>query len=163
MKRCCVCIKVIEREDAPVLTMGAFGTPRYLCDDCAADLDRAMFSHDPLEIEESIERLGKNMSDMSEADSQSFNTLYSLLTLSGERLKKIKDGSYDFALDEKIQEAQNDDSFVEIPEELQETEEDKALDARDAENQKKLDQFTNWVGIGAIIGTVGFIIYKLLT
>lgn len=163
MKKCCICSKTIEREDAPVLTMGAFGNPRYLCDECAADLDKAMFSHEPEEIEGAIEKLGKNMSDMSEADSQSFNALYSLLSISGSRLKEIKEGTYDFSIDEKIQNAQNDDSFVEIPEELQETEEDKALDERDAEKQKKFDQFTNWVAIGAIIATIGFIIYKLFS
>jgi hypothetical protein len=161
MKRCCICIKEVEREDAPVLTMGAFGSPRFLCDECAHDLDVAMFSHEPEEIEGAVEALGKKMSDMSEADATTFNTLCSLLTISGERLKKIKEGTYDFSVDEKIQDAQNDDSFVEIPEELQETEEDKALDARDAETQKKIDKFTNWIGIGAIVGTVIFLIYKL--
>ena len=28
---------------------------------------------------------------------------------------------------------------------------------------KKFDQFTNWVAIGAIIATIGFIIYKLFS
>ena len=141
--------------------MGAFGTPRYLCDECAADLDKAMFSHEPEEIEESIEKLGKKMSDMSEADATSFNTLCSLLTISGDRLKKIKEGTYDFSVDEKIQNAQNDDSFVEVPEELQETEEDRALDEAEAEKQKKFDGVMNWVCLGAIIAMVGFVIYRL--
>ncbi len=163
MKRCCICIKEIEREDAPVLTMGAFGAPRYLCDECAHDLDLAMLSHEPEEIESAVEKLGKKMSDMSEADATTFNSLCSLLTISGERLKKIKAGTYDFSVDEKIQDAQNDDSFVEIPEELRETEEDKALDERDAENQKKLDKFMNWFSIGAIIAMVALLIYRLLS
>ena len=71
---------------------------------------------------------------------------------------KIKDGEYDFALDE----AEEEEGFDEIPEELLESEEDIALDKADEEKMKKFDKVYNYVLIGAIIALVGIVIYKLI-
>jgi hypothetical protein len=75
---------------------------------------------------------------------------------------KIKEGTYDFSADEKMKELEEEASFDEIPEELQETEEDRELDKRDAEKQKKFDEIMNWVSLIAIGGTVIYVILSYL-
>ena len=68
-------------------------------------------------------------------------------------------GTYDFALDE----VESDEGFDEIPEELQETEEDRLLDEKEAEANAKLDKFLNWAWVGVAIAVVGFIIYRIFS
>ena len=58
MDICSICGKAIEREDAPVLTISGYGNPRYLCDECSAEMDLAMSSRDPEEIEATVKVLG---------------------------------------------------------------------------------------------------------
>ena len=50
MANCCICQKHIEREDAPVLTMGSSGNPRLLCDECDALLESATTGKEISEI-----------------------------------------------------------------------------------------------------------------
>ena len=38
-KKCSLCKKIVDSENAPILTMGGFGNPRYLCDECAANIE----------------------------------------------------------------------------------------------------------------------------
>ena len=57
---------------------------------------------------------------------------------------------------------EGESSFDEIPEELQETEEDKELDRREAEKQKKFDKIMNWVSLIAIGGTLIYLIVSYL-
>lgn len=163
MKSCCVCSKEVEREDAPLLTVSAYGNPRYLCDECAAELDRAMFSKEPEEIECAMESLVKKASGKAHSDTVTVDTLAELMSISSERLKKIREGKYDFSNDEKIRALQSDDSFVEIPEELRETEEDKELDRRDEEKQKKFDKISSLISAAVIIAAVVFVVIKLLS
>lgn len=163
MKTCSVCSKAIEREDAPILTISAYGNPRYLCDECAAEIESAMFAKEPSEIEHAMDRLGKKASGPAHSDTVTLDTLAGLMSVSAERLEKIKEGTYDFACDEKLQAFQTDDSFVEVPEELQETEEDRELDRQDEEKQKKFDKVTNWISLGVIAAILIYFIIKLLS
>ena len=73
-----------------------------------------------------------------------------------ERAKLIKEGSYDFALDDQESE---EDVLEEIPEELRETEEDRELDRKEAEALKKFDKVTNWLWLGILVGVIGAIVY----
>ncbi len=146
-------------EDSPILVMGAYGIPKCLCDSCASDMELVTGGKDYSEIESAMERIGKKMSSFS-ADKQTFETVNELLKSAAERAKKIRDGSYDFSLDNE--ELESSDELIDIPEELRESEEDIALDKKDEEKQKKFDKFFNWVTIGMIIGAVGFFVYKLL-
>ena len=148
MKPCSICGKSIETENAAVLTISAYGNPRFVCDDCAGMLDKAMESRDPAEVESAINFLGEQMKDMK--DDNSVAEVLNIISIASERLKQIKDGVYDFAIDEKIKEIQNKDSFDEIPEELRETEEDRALDEEEAVKQKKFDDAMNWISLAAI-------------
>ncbi len=158
MKLCTVCKNQFESEDAPILVMGAYGNPKYLCPDCASDLDTATLGRDFDSIAAAMERLGKKMSN-TDPDKQTYDTLGSLLESAAERAKAISAGEYDFSLDEQATEAE---TFDEIPEELRETEEDKALDAEDAAKQEKFDKWFNWVSLGAVIGAVAFVVWKII-
>ena len=158
MKRnCSTCLKRIENEEAPVLAMGAYGTPKLLCDECAELIDKMTLSKDYDEITEAINSIAGKMSAANIDDRVTLDTMTDMLENSAKRAQQIKDGTYDFALDE----VEADDGFDEIPEELRETEEDRLLDEKEAEANAKFDKFLNWTWIGVAIGVVAFIIYKI--
>ena len=156
MKQCVICDKAIEREDAPILGMSGYGNPKLLCDECAEDIETVTSERDCDKIAEAMARLSEKMSDF-DPDSMTYVIVSDIMARAAERAKAIKDGTYDFALDEEEEE-----SFDEIPEELLETEEDRELDKRDAEKQKKFDEIMNWVSIIAIVGTAIYVILSYL-
>ena len=160
METCSICGKEITREDAPVLTISGYGHPRYLCDECSGEMDVAISSRDPEEIEANIKTLGEKMNSCN--DGYATSAMYEFISVAGERLVKIKEGNYDFAVDDKMKEIADESSFDEIPEELQETEEDRELDKRDAEKQKKFDEILNWVSLVAIVGTAIYVILSYI-
>ncbi len=160
MKVCSICGKPIENEDAPILTISGFGNARYLCDECSGEMDLAMASRDVEEIEATVATLGKKMENCH--DEQAAGTLYGFINVACQRLSKIKEGNYDFAIDERIKEMADEDVMDEIPEELQETEEDKALDAEEAKKQEKFDKIMNWLTIGALAITAIVLIVRFI-
>lgn len=133
---CSVCLKGIENEDAPVLTMGHFARPRLLCDECAALIETALRSRDPDAAEAAMAKLGEHVSANSTDDSAVLEALEDIFKESSERAKRIRDGEYDFALDE------NDgfEGFEEIPEELLETDEDRKKTEREEETNRKFNK-----------------------
>lgn len=157
MAKCCMCDVNIEREDAPVLSMGGAGYARVLCDRCASLLDTATLSRDFDEIKGAIEQIGTIMADH-DPDGVTFAIVSNLMLDAAERAKAIREGSYDFSLDEQ----QGDAGFDEIPEELRESEEDIK---KDKEDEKKLEQFNkiyNYVLIGVLIAAGVFVIWKII-
>jgi len=159
MKSCCICQAPITVEEPPILIMSAYGEPRCLCEDCSAELDTVTLGKELDAIAAAMDGIGKKMSE-SDPDKLTFNTVNKIMQKGAERAKAIREGSYDFALDGEAEE--NGEGFDEIPEELAETEEDKELDRRDEEKAKKINQFLDWVTVGALIGAVGFFIWKLV-
>ena len=157
MKTCTVCKRTIDSDDAPILVMGAYGAPKCLCPECAADLDTATLGRDYGEIGAAMERLGARMSD-TDPDKLTFDTMNELLTSAAERAKAIAAGEYDFSLDEQAPE----EGFDELPPELLETEEDRALDEKEAAALAKFDKWFNWVAIGVVAGTLAFVVWKLI-
>ena len=157
-KICCTCLRRIENEDAPVLTMGGYGNPKLLCDDCAALVETVTRGTDYDEITDAMKALTERMSSSNVDDRYTVETMTALLSDSAERAQKIKEGTYDFALDEVEEEG-----FDEIPEELRETEEDRLLDEKEAAANAKFDKFMNWawVAVGACV--VGAIAYKVIS
>ena len=156
-KNCCTCLKKIENENAPVLAMGAYGTPRLLCDDCAALIDTVTLGRDYDEITAAMQNLTDVITKSNVDDRLAVSTVTEILEQSAKRAQQIKEGTYDFSLDEVEEEG-----FDEIPEELQETEEDRLLDQKEAESNAKFDKFMNWlwIGVGALAGA--FIIWKVI-
>ncbi len=157
MKQCAICDKHLECEEPKILTIGGYGTPKYLCDECAEDIDIATLDRDYDNIAAAIERLGNKMSSF-DPDGVTYKTVSSIMKSSADRAKQIKDGTYDFALDEE----EDTDGFDELPEELLETEEDRALDERDEERQKKFDSVFNWISFGLLTAAVIFVLVKIL-
>ena len=168
MDYCSICGAEITNEDAAILTMGAAGIPRYICEECEKDLDTAISGKDVEEITTAIKSLSEKMvngnpdtpDDVDTAkdmDGAAYHAMTRLLAKAIERAKKIKDGTYDFSLDET-----NDTGFDEIPEELQETEEDRALDERDAKRGELYDKIYNIILLVACGAFVIFLIWKLI-
>lgn len=157
-KNCSTCLTRITSEDAPVLIMGAYGTPKLLCDDCAALVETITLGRDYDEITAAMQALTEKMSSANIDDRFTVNTVTKILSDSAVRAQKIKEGTYDFTLDEQ----EDDESFEEIPEELRETEEDRLLDEKEAEENAKFDKFMNklWIVIG--VAAAGYIIWKII-
>lgn len=157
-KNCSTCLARITSEDAPVLIMGAYGTPKLLCDDCAALVETITLGRDYDEITAAMQALTEKMSSANIDDRFTVNTVTKILSDSAVRAQKIKEGTYDFTLDEQ----EDDESFEEIPEELRETEEDRLLDEKEAEENAKFDKFMNklWIVIG--VAAAGYIIWKII-
>lgn len=158
MAKCCICEKLIEREDAPVLSMGAVGNARLLCDECVALLDTTTLGKNIDDITSAMDKIGKLMAD-SNPDGVTLETVSEIMLAAGERAKAIKDGSYDFSLDET--DVVNG-GLEDIPEDMLESEEDKEQDKIDEEKNKKFEKFYNGFLIGAIIACVAFVVWKIL-
>ena len=150
---CSVCLKAITNDDAPVLTMGGYGNPRLLCEDCASDVETMTRSHDYDEITAAMDRITKRMSAANVDDKLTVGAMNDLLVTSAKRAAAIKDGSYDFSLDEVEEED------YEIPEELRETEEDRALEEKERKQIEKFDKVMNFVWIGVIVAAVAFLVW----
>ena len=155
-KNCCTCLSRIENDYAPVLTMGAYGTPKLLCDDCAALVETITYGRDYDEITEAMSTLTDVISRYNADDRKVVATVTEILENGAKRAQQIKEGTYDFALDEV------DEGFDEIPEELQETEEDRLLDEKEAKSNARMDQFINWMWIGVGALACAFIIWKII-
>ena len=157
-KKCVLCESIIIAEEPAILTVGAYGTPKCVCDECRTLLDTATLGRDYERIAEAMDVLGKKMAE-STPDAQSFEVVSELLADAAERAKKIKAGEYDFSLDE----SEDEEELDELPEELRETEEDRELDRRDEEREKKFDKIFNYITIGVFGVAAILIIVKLIT
>ena len=158
MDKCSICNSEINCDEPAILTMGAYGNPRYICEECSQDLDIVTLGKDVSDISSAMERIGKKMA-ASDPDKQTYTTVTGLMAIAHDRAQKIKSGEYDFSLDESLEE---EDGFDEIPEELAESEEDKEKDRIDEEKQKRFDKFYNYALIGVGIGAALFIIWKIV-
>lgn len=156
--RCVLCKSQKVGEDSPILVMSALGVPKYLCPECNADMETATLGTDYDSIREAMERIGKRLS-ASAPDSITLTAVDGILKMSAERAERIREGTYDFSLDSE--EGEKED-LSDIPEELLETEEDRALDRKDQEREKKFDKVFNLILIGIGIVAVGLIAYRLI-
>lgn len=157
MSKCCICDKNIERDDAPVLAMGAAGNPRLLCDDCAALLDTATLGDNFDEIKDSMEKIGNLMAD-GNPDTVTYSIVSEIMVEASDRAKAIKDGTYDFSLDSE----EKNEGFDEIPEDMRESAEDIEREKLEEEKNKKFDKIYNIILIGAVVAAGLFVIWKAL-
>jgi hypothetical protein len=156
---CAICLSNVDSESADILTMGAYGTPRFICTECADDLSVATDSHDFKKIEEAMDRLSAKLSRSNVDDHRTIEALTEIFDDSAKRAAAIKNGTYDFSMDGV---AENDNILEDIPEELLETEEDRLLDEKEAKSMKKFDSIMNWVSMGAVIAAIAFAIFYFL-
>ena len=158
MNNCCICERNVEREDAPILAMGGAGYARVLCEECDRELQVATRGHDVEEIKAAINSLSTKMAN-GEPDAVTYRMMSEILITATQRAMEIKDGTYDFARDDE----EDNEGYDEIPEELLETEEDRALDKRDEEREKKFDKVFNYVTIGVFAAAAILILVKVIT
>lgn len=158
---CALCGTLPKKEEPAILALGSYGYPRYLCEECEAELDTATLGTDYDAVTAAIGRLAEKTESFGKDDKITLKTMKEILESAAKRAAAINDGSYDFALD-KEEPTDDGEGFNEIPEELRETEEDKALDAKDEERNKKFDKVTNWIWVGIFTAVLVFFVLKLL-
>lgn len=158
--RCCICNCEVNSEDAAILAMSGYGSPRYICDGCDGELSLATGARELSDITEAMDRVSKKMTVNNVGDPLVLKSVEEIMTEARERAEKIKSGSYDFSEEEQ---ANRSTEAEEVPEELLETEEDRELDRKEAEKNKKLDKITNIVCITVLVAALGFLVYKMLS
>ena len=156
-KYCCICKKELVNPEAPVLTMGAYGSPKCVCDECSALIETATTSHDYEEAINACREIGDSMTHGDTGDVQVIDTVNEIIESAKQRAEAIQDGTYDFSIDEVSEE----DTF-EITEDLEETEEDKAKDAKDAQVMKIFDTVASWACGIILVATLIFFIIKFI-
>ena len=160
MCTCAICGRDFSSETPRVFAMGAYGNPKYVCDECGDDFEIALGDRDVEKIADAMDRIGKKMAS-SNPDGFTYKTVNEVMAKAGERAKLIKAGEYDFALDEMKTDG-NEDGFDEVPEELRETEEDRELDAADEEKMRTFDKIYNIILTCLIIAFAGFLTWRIL-
>ena len=165
-KHCALCGRIPECEEPAILAIGKYGHPRHLCEDCEAELDTATLGREYEEVVDAIDSLGKKATSFGKDDPITIATMRSILMKAAKRAAAMKNGEYDFDVDDDSPVTEDGEEeiegFDEIPEELLETEEDAALDRRDAEIGKKLDKVLNWVWVIVLVGMVGLFLLKFV-
>ena len=156
MEFCSICRKRIEEENAPLLVMGGFGTPRYVCEECDADLGEITSSHDTASISAAMARLGEKIKLCDPEDKLTLKTVREIMQSARERSELIERGEYDFSADEISEED------AEVPAELLETEEDRAAAEAEEKGAAKFDKITNVICLAILAVVIGFCAYLFL-
>ena len=156
-KICSLCSNLTD-EGSAILVMGGYGHPRLICEECEKEIDQLSLGRDYEKIREAMNTIGKKLT-VKEPEDLVLETVNGILKDAADRAEKINKGEYDFSLDENVEETGEDD----IPEELLETEEDKALDERDEKRQKKFDKIFNIVALAVFAGVIGYLAYKFIS
>ena len=156
---CALCGRIPECEEPAVLTMGRYGHPRHLCEECESQMDTANLGRDYDEIINAIDILGKKATSFAFDDDVTMDVMRAFIMRAAKRAADIKAGNYNFDVEDAPVE---EEGFDEIPEELRETEEDAELDRRDAENAKKFDKFLNVLWIAAFTALFVFFMLKVV-
>ena len=156
MDTCSICKAAVDAENAPILAMGGFGNPRYLCEECQGDFDELTLSKDTEAIRLAGERIGKKMAASGVDDKLTLKTVEEVMRTAGERKEQIEKGIYDFSEEEAEQNC--DDT---VPEELLESEEESEEDIKRAQKYAKIDMVSNWICIALIAVALGFFVYKM--
>ena len=97
MKQCTICNKVIMTEEPQILAMGAYGTAKYLCDECSGDLEEATLGRDPEKIAAAMERIGTRLANTN-PNKSTFLTVNEVMEKAAARAKLIKEGKYDLRM-----------------------------------------------------------------
>lgn len=150
---------MVDSETAAILTIGGFGNPKYICEECDVDFAEATGAKDLESIKAAMNRISKKMTSVGQADKLVLKSVGGIMEEAASRAKKIQEGTYDFS-NETVG---NSDEDQEIPEDLKETEEDKELDRMEADRNQKIDKIINWFSAVALIAVLGYAIYRIIT
>lgn len=159
-KLCSVCNAKIDTEKAAILTMGGFGNPRYICEECEKELDILTKGKTHEDIKNAAEKLSGKICANNIEDSLVMETIDSIFAEAKIRAEQIKNGEYDFENDNiDCTDGASDD----IPEELLESEEDKQLDRIESEmaqeNEKRMKIVDLIFGIVFGSAVLAYIVY----
>ena len=161
-KKCAICLETISEENPTTIGMSGYGTPVCACDRCVDLLDKAVKSTDYDQIVASMDAVYEIMKKKNNDHPLVVELVSETLNHAAKRATAIKEGTYDFSLDE---ESTEDEGFDEVPEELLESEEDKALDEAEKLQNEKLDKVLNivsYVAFGAcVLGILWFLFFVL--
>lgn len=153
---CSICMREIDAENAPIIAMGGFGHPRCICDGCAEKLDVMNTSLDTEAIRAAMREIADTMANNTDDDMVAHNAVKVILMEAGARVEKIENGTYT--------EEEEDDGMLDVPEELRETVEDRALDLQDEMRSEKLDGILNRICLGvfglAIVALVVYFVFR---
>ena len=162
-KKCAICLEYMTEEDPSIIGMSGYGTPVCACERCIDMLDKALNSTDYDEIVSNMDAVYEIMKKKNNDHPLVVDIVSEMLNRAAKRAGAIKEGTYDFSLDEE--ENTEEEGFDEVPEELLETEEDKALDEKEKEQNAKLDKVMNivsYVAFGAcVLGIIWFLFFML--
>lgn len=137
--------------------MSGYGNPKCVCEECEALIDAATTSREPDEITNACQSLGERLTEGNTGDEQIIVNVNEIIYNANERCNGIKNGTYDFALDEE-----NAEDEFDITEELEETDEDRAKDEHDEKIAKILDTIASWTAGLILVGAVAFFIFKFV-
>ncbi len=112
---CSICKSAVDSSSAHILVMGAFGTPRYLCDECSAEIEAATLGRDYDTIKTAANRLSDKIISSNENDKLALDTVRNMLTQAKERAVAIKEGRYDFSEEDEALAANVETSENENP------------------------------------------------
>ena len=155
-KHCVICKRPIEKEDPAILTMGGYGVPKCICEECENTIDLMNESLDSDEVREQCRKLGEALTSGDTGDESVINAVNAIIAEASDKADRIDDGSYT-----PSEEPSPEEEF-DITEELQETEEDRKLDEEDARIAKITNTVTTWVSAVIILIAIGFFIYKMI-
>ena len=152
---CCLCLSAVNSEEADILTMGGYGTPKYLCPECAKKIDNVLSGRDYDSIVLSLDELNASVIKSNVDNHAVLASITKILADGAERANKIKEGTLDF--DKELEEKKEEE--FEITEELEESEEDRLLDEKEAVVQKKLDKITSIVSGVILVAAIAYLIW----
>jgi hypothetical protein len=161
MKRCncAICLKLVDEENAPILTMSGAGVPRYLCEECEVDVAAVSDSLVRDEIADATKRILSKITENNIDDPVTMRTVTDILKDGANRATAIEDGSYN--TESETADSEESEILEEIPEDLLETDEDRALDEAEEEKFKKIDKVLSWIWGIAIVAIVGLMAWWL--
>ena len=154
IKNCCLCLEKVNGDEADVLVMGPYGSPRCLCEECSSLLNTAATDMDYDKIVGAMDSLADKMSKRNIDDKLTVATMTDLLASYAKRAKAIKNG-------EELPEEVLDEGFEEVPEELRELEEDRELDEKEEERATKINRVIDWICAAVIVAAAAFAVYRI--
>ncbi len=158
MSYCSLCD--MQSEDTELFFITKRGSPRHICKNCAALYETATRDKDPDKAEEALNALYTLAGKL--RDLSVLEMLSDTLSEAKTRIEAIRNGSYDFALDE---EEELEDTLTEIPEELRQDPEEAEAEAAAEEATKEPsvgDHILNWLWVALGIVAAGVIIFNVI-
>ena len=187
MDICSICLKKIDSENAPILTISGYGKPRYLCPHCEELVSVICESGDRKKVSEAIEKIGASLTVASVEDRPVFSALNEMIEDAKARLENPevtdKEGEEARSAEEPCEvtcedvaedvieegafaptagEAESEDDGFDIPEELRESEDDRKKDEADKKRGKIFDTVIGWAAAAILIGAIVFFVVKFI-